>query len=381
MIIDVTRLIGRFVKGFQPTGVDRVDLEYVNYISNASALLRIGRFWIFFDKKISFEIFKILINRSSKYRWMILFLLFKWIVIFLIKPNKIRDSILLNISHSGLEHDSYSYNIKKYQLKAIFFIHDLIPIEYPEYSRIGEKQKHINRLNTAIKSGYKIIVNSKDTSKKLSVYAQKNSLDLPEIVVSHLGIKEFIPKESSQPLVEHYFIMIGTIEARKNHLIILNVLREIIKEFGEKAPKLVIIGRRGWECENVIDMLERCDALQPYVLEIPKCNDTQLAEYLFGAQALLMPSFAEGYGIPVLEAISHKIPVIASDLNVFREIAGNIPEYISPLDAIGWKKMILEYCDNNSIVRNAQIKRMNDFKCPTWNAHFEILNQNLVFSL
>lgn len=381
MIIDVTRLIGRFLKGYQPTGVDRVDLEYVNHISNASALLRIGRFWIFFGKKISFQIFKILINQSSESRWVILFLLFKGIIMFLIKPNKIRDSILLNISHSGLERDSYSYNIKKYQLKAIFFIHDLIPIEYPEYSRIGEKQKHINRLHTAIKSGYKIIVNSEDTSKKLSEYAQKNSLDLPKIIVSHLGIKEFILKKSEQPLVKPYFIMIGTIEPRKNHLMILNVLREIIKEFGDKAPKLVIIGRRGWECENVIDMLERSDSLRPYVLEIQKCNDTQLAEYLFGAQALLMPSFAEGYGIPVLEAISHKILVIASDLNVFREIAGNIPEYISPLDAIGWKKMILEYCDNNSIIRNAQIKRINDFKRPTWSTHFEILNKNSVFSL
>lgn len=380
MIIDVTRLVGRFLKGYQPTGVDRVDLEYVNHFSNQLALLRIGRFWIFFDKKISFEIFKILINQSSKSKWVILFLLFKGIVESFIKPNSIKDSMLLNIGHSGLEHDSYSYNVKKYQLKAIFFIHDLIPIEYPEYSRIGEKQKHINRLKTVMKSGYKIIVNSEDTSKKLSEYAQKNSLDLPEIVVSHLGIKEFIPKKSSQSLIGPYFIMIGTIEARKNHLMILNVLREIIKEFGNKSPKLVIIGRRGWECENVIDMLERSDNLRPYILEIPKCNDAQLAEYLFGAQALLMPSFVEGYGIPVLEAVSNKIPVIASDLNVFREIVGDIPEYISPLDAIGWKKMILEYCDNNSMVRNAQIQRMNDFKCPTWSAHFEILNQNSVFN-
>ena len=80
------------------------------------------------------------------------------------------------------------------------------------------------------------------------------------------------------------------------------------------APRLLLCGRRGWENENVLDLLERCEALRGLVLELGTLPDSRVTELLAGARALLFPSFAEGYGLPVAEALALGVPVLCSDL-------------------------------------------------------------------
>ena len=132
----------------------------------------------------------------------------------------------------------------------------------------------------------------------------------------------------------------------------------------------MIIGQLGWESENVVNMLERCEQLKDYVIELPSCTDAELATYLHHAQALLFPSFAEGYGMPLVEAFAFGVPVIASDLPVFKEVAGEIPEYVDPLDGKRWGDLVREYAKSNSQPRARQLSRLGGFKFATWANHF-----------
>src|SRR5438067_505392 len=165
--------------------------------------------------------------------------------------------------------------------------------------------------------------------------------------------------------------MLLTIEPRKNHWMILQVWRRLVELHGAAAPRLVIVGQRGWECENVLDLLERCESLRGFVLEKPVCSDSELVTYLRHAQALLFPSFVEGYGLPLAEALSLGVPAIASDLPVFREIAADIPEYLDPLDALGWLRCIESFCQPDSPLRESQLLKMSRFIPPAWAKHFE----------
>jgi glycosyltransferase involved in cell wall biosynthesis len=171
--------------------------------------------------------------------------------------------------------------------------------------------------------------------------------------------------------------MLGTIEPRKNHWLLLQVWRRLIAGRGGQSPRLVIIGQRGWECENVADLLERCEPLAGMVTELPACTDADLATWLHHACALLFPSFAEGYGMPLVEALSRGVPVIASDLPVFREIAGDVPDYLDPLDGKGWMARIEAFADPVSPLRAAQLKRLAGYSAPTWSAHFQVVEQFL----
>jgi len=139
---------------------------------------------------------------------------------------------------------------------------------------------------------------------------------------------------------------------------------------GAAAPKLVVIGQRGWECEQAIDLLDRCEALRGVVIEQNVCSDADVAAYLCHAQALLFPSFAEGFGMPLVEALQMGTPVVASDLPAFREIVGEVPDYLDPLDGVGWMRAIRDYCAREGGPRAGQLQRLAGYRVPGWDAHF-----------
>ncbi len=226
-------------------------------------------------------------------------------------------------------------------------------------------------MHTALKRADGLILNSQATLDSLTAEAQRAGLNQPPCVVARLASGVMQRPAAARPLPTPYFVMLGTIEPRKNHWFILHVWRRLVEQLGAAAPKLVVIGRRGWECENVVDMLERCDSLKGVVIEEAHCSDEQLHAYLQHAQALLFPSFVEGYGMPLAEALALKVPVLASDLDVFHEIADHIPEYLDPLDGPGWLARIQSYAHADSPERDAQLKRIENFREPTWAEHFE----------
>ncbi len=138
----------------------------------------------------------------------------------------------------------------------------------------------------------------------------------------------------------------------------------------QPAPHLVVVGQPGWLCEDTIEQLRSGDPSQTRVLYQPSCSDGQLATWLRHARALLFPSFAEGYGLPVVEALARGVPVIASDLPVFRETARGIPTYLSALDAAAWRDAVLDYAREDSPARAEQLARLRGFVPPSWAEHF-----------
>ncbi|MBH0198269.1 MAG: glycosyltransferase family 4 protein [Nitrospira sp.] len=374
MLIDVTRLADRRLQGTLPTGVDRVSLEYIRHFrAHARALVRVGGRWVVVNNGDSQRVFDALLepgeDTSNEIRWCVgRSYALSW-------GGGSRPSVLLNTGHSGLDSDTYAAHVRRQGWKPIFFLHDLIPISYPEYGRPGEADRHCRRLMTICASGQGLIVNSAATREAAEAYALRCGWPLPPCVVAPLAPAPLPKPDTHSPLEKPYFVILGTIEPRKNHLLLLHLWRQLAHEMGEAAPHLVIIGRRGWECEQVVDLLERCTVLRGLVIERSYCRDAELSTWLRHAQALLFPSFAEGYGLPIVEALSHQVPVIASNLPVFREIAQEIPDYLDPHDGAGWKQAILDYAQPLSLARSAQFRRMRAFRPPTWDEHFSIVEQ------
>lgn len=369
MIIDVTRLVDRTLQGRLPTGVDRVGLEYIrHYGSHADALVRFGGRWIFIAGADAQNLFLALLdppaNFAAKARWIVAkAYCLNWRV-------ATSGRILLNTGHSGLDAPSYAAWVNKFGLRGLYFVHDLIPMTHHEYCRPGEADKHHRRLMTMLQSGMALVANSNDTAKHVQQFCLREKLPMPPCIVALLAAANHRVPSALRPMGTRYFVMLGTIEPRKNHLLILNLWRELVRDLGSNTPHLVIIGQRGWECEQVVDMLERCVSIHPFVSELSHCSDAELVTWLAHAQALLFPAFVEGYGLPIIEALNLGCPVIASNLAVYQEVAGNVPEYLHPLDGNGWRQSVIDYSFENSARRQAQCARMVGFKSPTWAQHF-----------
>jgi hypothetical protein len=105
------------------------------------------------------------------------------------------------------------------------------------------------------------------------------------------------------------------------------------------------------------------------VVTLPYCSDEELGRWIGAARALLMPSFAEGFGLPIIEALQIGTPVIASDLPCFREIGAGIPTLLDPLDAMAWEQTIMGFLDNGPD-RSRQNRLLRDYRAPTWSDHF-----------
>ena len=258
--------------------------------------------------------------------------------------------------------------------RFVCLVHDLIPITFPEYARPGGDQLHLRRVKTIAELADGIILNSHATLAALSPYLDRHPRNRLTCV-AHLGVGSPVaPAEPPIAVDKPYFVCVGTIEPRKNHLLLLHLWRDMAERHGpDNIPKLILIGRRGWENEQVIDLLERCPALSRCVEEHNGLNDGYVRRLMRGACALLLPSFAEGYGMPVSEALALGVPVICSDLAALREAGGTIPDYLDPLDGRAWMEAIDGYCSPGAARRVAQLDRMQSFVPTSWTQHIDLV--------
>jgi glycosyltransferase involved in cell wall biosynthesis len=255
--------------------------------------------------------------------------------------------------------------------RFVCLLHDLIPLEFPEYARPGGDALHRRRMETVAALADAAIANSDATRAAFLPWLAAAGRDAP-VVTALLGLDAPagpppVPASRGRP----YFLCLGTIEPRKNHLLLLQAWRRLAAEMGEDCPLLVIVGRRGWENEQVVDMLERCPAIAAHIEERAGLPDAQVRALIGGARALLLPSFAEGYGLPVPEALAAGTPVIASDLPALRQAGGTAPDYLDPLDGLGWMEAIRDYARADSPRRTAQLARLRGWRPPTWGEHIE----------
>jgi glycosyltransferase involved in cell wall biosynthesis len=284
--------------------------------------------------------------------------------------------VYLLVSHHHLEKRGLVGRLKERSgARFICLIHDLIPIEFPEYAKPGQAANHLRRIETAARFADALIVNSGVTRDALLPHLDRAGRSPPILVAPFGADLPAAPLGGAPPFERPYFVYVSTIEARKNHLLLLNLWRRMATDLGAGAPLLVLVGQRGWETENVVDMLDRCPALRSTVIEHNTLPDGEMVRLLKGACAMLLPSFAEGFGFPLIEGLELGIPALCSDIPALRETGGSVPEFLDPLDGLGWRSAILEYAVPGSPRRAAQLARLAGWEPPRWNQHFAIVDR------
>lgn len=271
----------------------------------------------------------------------------------------------LNTGHSNLSVRVLEAVRTVPQARISVFVHDVIPLEYPQYQRAGTVEAFANKMRRVRRFADLIIYNSDDTRMRTE-RAMAEWGPVPQGIVSHLATMRPVPDVAKLPKglppQRSYFITVGTIEPRKNHALLLDVWENL----GPDAPMLLICGGRGWNNDAVF---ARLDALGPNapVRELAGLDDGALAALVEGAEALLFPSHAEGFGLPAVEALMLGTPVICADIATFREILGKNAVYIDDSSWKLWHGAIVNWSQQ---AQDAHIT--SNFEAPTWAAHFKI---------
>ncbi|MCJ8204818.1 glycosyltransferase family 1 protein [Pseudomonas sp. RGM2987] len=124
---------------------------------------------------------------------------------------------------------------------------------------------------------------------------------------------------------EPVFLMVSTIEPRKNHAYLLDAFEQAWA-VGSRA-RLCIVGKIGWKCEALIERIRRHPQLGRNLFMFNNLYDQSLEYAYQHATALVFPSYVEGFGLPLVEAMQRGLPAMASDIDVFREIGGDFMAY------------------------------------------------------
>lgn len=218
--------------------------------------------------------------------------------------------------------------------KLVYFLHDLIFLQEPdlttEVNRIGCFQG-VFRANLYADF---VIANSNYSREKFLEYFPHYPEEKVEVV--HLASRfsgqsdtpSVKPKRFSTLKEDGFWLNVGTLEPRKNQIGILKAYAKLKAELGPTYP-LVFAGGRGWQMEHFNDVISDL-GLDQDVIHLDYVSDQELLWLLQNCFAFVFPSFLEGFGLPVLEAMSQGAAVITSSTTSLPEIIGDCGLLIDP---------------------------------------------------
>lgn len=265
------------------------------------------------------------------------------------------------------KHYSFFRKMKNHGVTVKFIVYDLLPILLPNYVVQGAPEAHARWLKFVSQSDGAICI-SQSVALELKEWLDKERVPRSrsfEIDWFHLGANEEVPitpllgdlkneVEAIKVLSENpSFLSVGTIEPRKGHAQILSAF-ELLWEQGHDV-NLVLVGKQGWKVDQLIEKLRKHPELGSHLFWFSGVCDPYLSEIYKHCTCLIAASEGEGFGLPLIEAAHKGIPIIARNIPVFREIAGNHAYYfegLSPNDLAlaieRWLKLAVKNIAPNS---------------------------------
>lgn len=253
-------------------------------------------------------------------------------------------------------------------------LYDLIPILYPGSHGGNVRELYIKWIDTALRLADGFICISKTVANDMIRYYHLNKdkyhREKPlQLYVIHLGFdvtKNFVParrivREFIQKKGKTTFLMVGTVEPRKNHCVVMKALKEVYKDYPNANIQLLVMGRNGWLSEEFQSMYFSDKFYWGKALWIQDAEDHELRWAYEHASALIQASKTEGFGLPIVEAAYHGLPILCSDIPIFRELAGNNVDYFKVNDVESVKNAMLNWCDSSNHPDVKKIK-LNSWK-------------------
>jgi glycosyltransferase involved in cell wall biosynthesis len=289
------------------------------------------------------------------------------------KPWRIpRDAVYLNVAQYGFEHALlFRWLDRRPDVKPVFFSHDLLPLDHPEYFRDGYREIFHRRFRTILTRAAAIVTTTRTVKARICAEYERQGRPPPPILAQPLPspLRDADADESGAELANAppYVVMIGTLEPRKNYALMLEVWRRLSAS-SSTPPKLVCVGGRGWNGAHDGELTAAVEALGGRAALASGLPAPALRALLAHARALAAPSFAEGYGIPLVEALTLGVPTICSDIEAFRETSQGCATFVSPHDVEAWTQRILDLADPEHL--NAARNAAKNFRAPDWPHYF-----------
>lgn len=249
--------------------------------------------------------------------------------------------------------DFFAY-MRRIGVDVNFIVYDLLPILMPDFFPEGVSSLHTRWLEVLAKTDGALCISravADELYEWLGAYGPERQRPY-NIGYFHLGadVVNSIPttglpdnaRQVLDALAGHpTFLTVGTVEPRKGQLQVLKAF-ELLWNQGTDV-NLVIVGKNGWNVDKLVEDLRNHPECNKRLFWLEGISDEYLEKVYTASTCLIAGSEGEGFGLPLIEGAQHKLPIIARDIPVFREVAGEHAFYFSGLEPISLADTITEW--------------------------------------
>lgn len=272
--------------------------------------------------------------------------------------------------------DLYAVQSEKNAHQFLFgaVCYDVIPINYPHLVPEEFPERFFEYMGNLLWLSDHIVCISEATRNDLLSFARSlGGANSASTSVRNLGDSIHtidFKRPASLRETGKFILYVSTIEKRKNHQLLLQVLEAVHAELGDRTPELVFVGMKGWHVDEVFRDISLNPKLrnkkgERLVKVLNDVSDAELNWLYKSAQFTLFPSLYEGWGLPIAESLMHGTPVIASDRGALVEASQGLAVHLDPFDGHAWATKVSAYITNAGELSRAKNSAMK-YRVRNW---------------
>jgi glycosyltransferase involved in cell wall biosynthesis len=245
---------------------------------------------------------------------------------------------------------------------------DVLPETHPEWFQSGPAGLFRSFLRAHLRHSERFVCISKATAADLKALA-KDVGETRRLRTSTITLgADFAPSgpKVAPPTELHgvrYLLDVATLEPRKNHAVLIDAFDSLQRSYPDLA--LVLVGKEGWKVDGLVSRIRSHPLAGTRLFWYDSVEDDLLDTLYDGAFLAVTPSFEEGFGAPVIEALAHGVPTIASNAGALTEAGGDLAEYFDPHDSADLARVIERHFFDAGWHRQRR-DRLAHYEAPTW---------------
>ena len=262
--------------------------------------------------------------------------------------------------------------LKRNHVRIITMIYDVLPVTHPHFFSEDTMIQFLIYFSAVLCYSDVILVNAEATKNEIERITLEAGLPEKEIRVVPLGAdfssndqrseKPEIREEVRAAAERPFLFMMGTIEPRKNHQLVLDAYEQGLRDL---PVNLVIAGRKGWHVDNLMGRIEGHRDLNRRIFFVERPSDQEVRYLYQHAWGVVFASHGEGFGLPVIEALHYGKLVFASRIDVLREIGGDSLIYFDQHDPLSLADKVSEMISSPELEKE-QRERIGRFHIESW---------------
>ncbi|WP_254223935.1 glycosyltransferase family 4 protein [Burkholderia multivorans] len=262
--------------------------------------------------------------------------------------------------------------VREEGVRVSILFYDTIPDKFPYFYGPGFPDIYRAWLRDTLSLADFSFSISENTKRDVIEFAERSGLRVPAIKVIRLGDEihrsdtESMALRSDISNLDKYVLSVGTVECRKNHIVLLNAYRLLASEGKCDLPKLVIVGREGWLDYSIKFQVENDPAVAGKIFVMSDISDSEL-DYLYkNALFTVYPALYEGWGLPVAESLRYGKQCITSSTSSMMEIAPGLTRFAHPLKVEQWARQIEELYLNSTQLSEETARVVAGYRGTSW---------------